>query len=700
MMVRMFLLAGLVVLAPSIGSAQDRGGDAAGASVEVQRSRTSMPEVSRSRGKKIEAPQELRKKTPAAVNEQRLWKMLGEEHFDALRKEIAAIKASHPGWKPPAKLLRALELAEAEPHLWDLLHQARFDQALQLWHETERRHPGWHPSPAFRKEFAHLHAEWLARRAHASGDWAGVIAAAERYPEAFGCNAHQSLLWLADAWHHRGRDGQAAKLYAKSVRRCAPWLAVDALEHAADRLSPQRVLKLAAQLEKRRLSRRETRRLAVVEIRSLLALDELPEQAEERVAAIERRLNGERRLWAWTSLGWLYDRLGQARDALRVFRLAQRLGAGDDALAGELVSLAKLKRDRELVDLAREKRAVLRKTGKWADALPLIAQACARLHRDGCTIRSFAELERLRPLSEDESELLAWSLLRKGDAPQAARRFEALYRAKPTKKRAQGLRASLSALGEEQRVVQLAEELDGPLAGIERGNEARRLYDRRLFHAAQGVDEGISPALQHADSDWMRVGFQRRWLQANVLNPALDQFAFSDVVLEAGHYLSPETSIGVRVDRIQLDAGPPVLLPADHIGNGVLLPARVYPVRTRWSGYAWSLGWSKEGWSSWRVRLGQAFVGGPLPSTWQGMVEWSHKFERGDASVRLYRKPVRSTMLSWIGLQAPQAPIVWGRVSANGVLGRGYLSLRKGFGLYGEAVGELLDGVHVARNIH
>ncbi len=634
--------------------------------------------------------------------EQQIWTLLGQHRIADAEAVMTRLQRELPGWEPSKKMKRVLLLAKAEPELWDMLHAGRLNAIHARLEELKKVAPDWKPSAAFRKEYRKARVDAGLARAYQRHDWKGVIKWSQAAPELFGCSGQYRRLKVAEAWAALGKSDKAYQVYAWGVGRCKETLNVEALEHAAAHLPPHELGQLLEKFHHRKLSPSAKQRVAAVELRYLLASGQPAAVVAKRAKAIEADLLARPDAAVARTLAWMYLDAGMHEDALRMFRKSAEIKDSAEAHKGELMALYRLGRWREFRTQARANQQLLVKHGMWQDLLPLLADACSHLQSDVCMIQAYKQLSRFRSLTTKEETSLAWAQYRTKAYHDAAGHFEHAYRADPTPDAAEGLRLSLIQAGEPLRLSRLANELDGPLAKAEGQEAAHRLYDKELYHAAlaAGLED---PALRGADSPRLGAGWMHRKVSASQLTPALDQFELTKWPVDAVWFLKPDRWFDVRIESAKVDAGPSFLVPADHIGTGAigLLPGAAVPAKTKWTGFEWDIGFRKQGWTSWEVRLGQGFRNGPLKATWKGSLEVKREFNSGWAQGLLYRQPVRSTMLSYIGLQAPLAPIIWGRVSRNGGLLRAYGDTGiPRLGLFGELGAETLDGVLVQSNSH
>jgi len=230
-----------------------------------------------------------------------------------------------------------------EPDLrpvYEALDAGDLNRADALLARLRNNFVGWEPPPDLQRLLAEAHSERALEETERTGNPDALIAAGERYPEAFRC-PRLDLAWpLADAYTDRGLETEAMAVYRRLITTCAD--ADDRLAtlyRALDRLPADMIGPLLSLEEDRPhtgdaaigfalFKLRAARRNAGIDLDAAAdALADAPGAGEDLEAMLE--------------LGWALRELGRADDALAAFTRATDLGAGDDArLAAAELALA------------------------------------------------------------------------------------------------------------------------------------------------------------------------------------------------------------------------------------------------------------------------------------------------------------------------------------------------------------------------
>ncbi len=603
--------------------------------------------------------------------------------------------------------------------IWALIRNEQFDSAYRTIDKIKAEHPQWKPADKLVEVLENNHADYLIREGQKRRRWSQVVEAAKRYPARFDCEHNYRRLALADAYVHQHRIHDARRVYDAVIAQCGERQRVEALDHAASRLTETEFHRLYIRASKKPMSAKAKSRMAAIAVGSALrgkpTAEELARLTEQESVLLQSKDPSVANTLAWANLEH-----GKPEHALELFRKSRLWRDNDEALKGEILCLHRLHRSREALDLIQAEQGRIEQHDMQADILPLKAAACGDLKDYACQAESLQALEKIRPLDEGEREALAWAHFQLGNYADSEQLFEGLYRAHPSENHAQGLYLSLQRQGKQDRARDLAGELGGPLRGelakeegIKRSSEAAQLFGRDLFHAAQDVDEGYDASLRNVDSTYVRFGGMNRIRSALNAQPMIHTMKLSKFFGEGGYYFDRTHSLRVRVERTFIDAGTP-LAEAVSIGTlpalpvPLLVPANAIP--TYLNGYEWDLEYRNEGWDSYYASVGQGFIGAGLRATWKGRLGLVHQYDKGFAQGELYRQPHREKLLPYVGLLDPYTGRYWGRVSKNGLVLRGYHGLyddipatfdeRTGLGIYYEVGAEVLNGVGVKTNNH
>ncbi|MDQ6954239.1 MAG: cellulose synthase subunit BcsC-related outer membrane protein [Mariprofundaceae bacterium] len=657
----------------------------------------------------------------AQTDERPLWELYHQGNMDELEIKVTALHQAFPDWKLSPELQQALE-NPSEKHqqaleknseesqaggdiaIWNMIHQKKYRQATQAVKALRREQAGWQPSVDMQKSLQDGIVDSQIQQAMKGKHWTKIIGLSRNYPQAFDCSHYHRRLSLSTALAHGRHLQRAAQVYKKTLRQCKEYIRVDSIEHALDHLPVKHLTPLFKLLEKRRVSKQVKNRMAIARYRYIMKkgaektdLPLLLDDEVEIVAHNDANLTG--------SLAWNYLTLGENNHALNLFRHVRSSQDSNNLLKGEILALDRLNDMAALKDLINKHHERLKQAGMLKDLLPLLAKACAAESNAQCNVDTFQELKTYRPLSVDESEILAWGLYNIDHYTEAAEHFAVLYQREQTENNAKGVYVSAYKTGQIDRANDLAATYHGPLAKLLGSQVANHLYQRKKFHAAFAVSDEPKEALRNIDSSWVRAGY---WMSSNrmpVMAPVILQLNQQHYVIKGVDYLDHRSSdaMMIEVDHVFLDAGAPIIPAGDLAGTAPIVPiAATFPIRSRLKGYEWKIGYMHEGWKSWYFHVGQGLVGGSVPATFKGDFGIVNQLEQGFVGAKIYREPIRDFLLPYAGLQDPFTPQRWGKVMRNGLEVNGYQNISQldGLGLSYSFKSELLDGHNVEINNH
>ncbi|WP_152048560.1 tetratricopeptide repeat protein [Aureimonas psammosilenae] len=274
--------------------------------------------------------------------------------------EIRRLKTLHPEWQPPADLFAKNEKAD-ESDLWALFSRKDFAGLDAAIAAKAKAMPGWQPSADLKSKMEVERARFEMGGATARGDWASVVAAAERSPGALTC-PNIDLLWsLGEAYARLGNNARAFDAYAYLLKSCEdPGQRLATYQKAAQLLPKEGAEALAGFGRPLPNGSTEFASLRFDELRgqigkvaageSLVAPDLARLQAFAADIA-QSRSQGDALLMGW----YLYAQNDYA-GAADWFRAASRLGDDPKATEGTILALRGDGKTPEAETLARENR--------------------------------------------------------------------------------------------------------------------------------------------------------------------------------------------------------------------------------------------------------------------------------------------------------------------------------------------------------
>lgn len=394
-------------------------------------------------------------------------------------------------------------------------------------------------------------------------------------------------------------------------------------------------------------------------------------------------------------LAWALFNTGQAQAAADWFRAALAAhGTNPDGLRYGLALTLRKQGDAAaalaaITDVDNADARALR--GDLAVELALAAQ------QRGDYADEYHWLQQAQAAGRDDREiktLLAWNALHRGDATDAARRFDSLYTAAPEQDVAQGLALALQQSDQDERLHMLARTLGGPLASVVARSDAQRDLDLGLPQAAAARVPNLNPALAGLLSPSVHVGGLVREKSGSRGTSQLSITRWPDLQID---WPMAADRLSLDVARVRLNAG--AATPGVPFGSN--LPGQPLPTTALGAGWEPRLSWTRQGRWGVQAMLGLTPSDGPVSSAPFGELAVSNTETDHMVTAKLYVEPVRDSMLSYVGLRDPASGRAWGRVLRWGGSVDGYTALgASGWTLGGRAALEHLNGRDVAGNAH
>ncbi len=561
-----------------------------------------------------------------------------------------------------------------ESRLWSLLHAGLFNEAaaqLALW-RSER--PSWTPP----EEFIQLlsRARWqvafdtACRERHAKE----IIALAIERPAALDC-AHLDRRWaLARAYDELGQEEACLATFDKAMRDCrAPRQLLSTLETARGRISKHQLETLieraAPRIERSPLREpfetfRDETHLAWLSAALTSPVDAAKFAWVEGLAgpALKRR----RQRGMARALGWYHLAATRAAQAAAWFGAARAWEEHDEEAAyGLLLSL----RERALLERARTLGRV------WSSSSERIAKLhVAQLREDAAreyeaahyesALNALREAAALTPPGRDERVLEAWTLLALERPAEAAPLFAMLYAGGDDDDIAEGLLATCPGGGCEDRLRWLAAGPSGALARGLRERRAARLEARGWLRAAHIEAPWRKPELEGIASPLVGAASA---LRSKSGQTGEDRLRLIRLPVAQGQVVhSGEHEIGVGVEVVSITSGQPDLnrpFGAASIGKTPASPALV---ESSFRGLAGELSYRHVGRWTRAARIGLTPSAGPLAARVKASCSLTFEEDEQSLKVEVYSRPVRDSLLSFVGQNDPYGTGAWGGVDRRG----------------------------------
>ncbi|PIQ30310.1 MAG: hypothetical protein COS35_11365 [Zetaproteobacteria bacterium CG02_land_8_20_14_3_00_50_9] len=642
------------------------------------------------------------------TDERPLWELLHQGDETALQQRVALLKQQFPDWEMSNELRAAIEHPDGtDTAIWDAIHEQKFEDASKAMHDRQQANPDWQPSEDMRSALHNGVVDARLSHANKNKNWAQVLRIQSDYKDAFDCSHYYRRFTLADALMQKGDANAATEVYESSLWQCKEYIRLDTIEHALDRLPAENLVPLFDVLQTRKDSKLAKPRMAMARYRFVMKKG-IEQKDLPALLSDEPYLMASGDEKVVSSLAWNYLAVGEHARALHLFQQARKVSDYDDLLKGEILALDRMDDMQALKNLILQQHDRLKKAGLLEDVLPLLAKACSSKAEEQCKVQALTELETYRPLTADESEVIAWGLYNVDRYAEAADRFAELYTVDASENMTKGVYISAHKTGQMDRAYQLAEDIGGPLVELLENRFGDEMYTRKRFHAAQAMAKEPVPELENVDSSFVRGGYRMSVNRRPGIEPVRLKLHRQDYVLKGKDYLDDKlsTSLSVEVDRIYLDSGPSIVFPGDLVGTAPIIPiAPIHNVKVNIQGYEWQVGYEHEGWRSHYFHIGQGLIGGPVAAKIKGDLGMVQQLDQGFVGVKAYIEPVRDFLVTYAGLQDPFGGQRWGKTMRYGLLTEGYNKIPNfdwadSFGISYQVKGEFLKGSNVRFNSH
>lgn len=421
-------------------------------------------------------------------------------------------------------------------------------------------------------------------------------------------------------------------------------------------------------------------------------------RALQEAAVLAPLVEARRDAAAARMLGWTYYDVGQNEAAAEWFSKSRQWSPSEEAAYG----FALLHQRQGDYDAAVAAARDYPESSRIATLVHDDALARARERHEAGDYagseQALAEAARYGELDRGAQLLHAWNLAKQGRYDEAGKLFAELYRAAPDEASADGLLFSYGEARNEAALARLSAELGGLLAEKYRLQQARQAYARKQFLAAYADAPQAFPLLEHVDRSDASAGLMARRRSGSA---GLSQLTLSKTPWLEGHLVSGGVyEWRLRVDDVHLDSG--TLASGALIGSTPAAPMPfITPPRTDINaGVEPLLSVVREGQFAPYAAIGTTPLQGPVDAHVVGQLGATWYGARASANVEWSARPVRDSMLSYVGTVDPYTGTAWGRVVASGVSARLYSMLNDKWSTWAQAQWARLAGERMQDNEH
>ena len=600
----------------------------------------------------------------------------------------------------------------SDDYLWELYKSGQFTKLDKLIQQTKRAHPGWLPNAKLEKLLFEHKVIRRVSRAIKQQNFAIVLKNYQMQPEVFGCERNQWRLFIAKAYLKRKKVEHALDVYNEILTSCDFTVRFETLEHAAKYLSESEFETIFKQQKQWALSRTEKKALSQLNQKRLLRLAQQANEKNDNVQAL-RLANKLSLLLMKTkespmleALAWLYFEQKQFMLALKHFKVAYKQQPSKSALEGMAYTYLKLGKYSELEGLLDAHLNEFEGTDVLVNTLPVLAGQSLTDKDYEKVLQFLIELKALRELQTNELEMMAWADYHLKKFSQAAALFEQLYQTQPSLSYAQGLYFSLLQLGQQDKLMVLSQKL---------GGELRRLVMLVKTNNSQTLEQSQALAVSNDNYPKVHMTQMSRDRSGNFalsrLNLQKRVLAFSMPSILRNE--NSKDKILFQYERFDMNLGdgtlPQAFTPNQPFNPGFAIGSMqdigqsnyALPViQNKHHGYEWSLGYAYGASDvTYELQVGQLVYNAFNLSALKMDASYQHEDDNSMYRLELYKKPLPSSLLSYLGLPDPyKGTEYWGAVSRYGGEATGYMALTNDWSLSGSVVAESRSGEKVATN--
>jgi tetratricopeptide (TPR) repeat protein len=635
--------------------------------------------------------------TPSAallqVDERPLWRLREQGKHAQLQREIQQLRSAYPDWTPSAALLQV-----DERPLWRLHDAGRREALQEAVVELRGIYPDWQPPAALTRTPPDEGGREALETAMARGDHAGILRQAAAHPALFQCRRVDYIWALADIWSARGELDRVFGLYRYVMLQCNDaGHRLTTLQTAAGVLPPQQYDRLLALAQERGGLDREQQALLGDLLygrqRDLLQ-DGDGRLNEDLLQELTTRIIERRDTATALSVAWARFDQGDHEAAATWFARA-RDWAPDDPDAAYGLALSRFQQGR--LDEAE----ALLDTSTAPRSRALLAQlylrraALASERADPSSSNQWLDrAAAIAPPGRDQTLLRAWNDHALGHDDAAFAGFRAAYDADPDDAAADGMVSSMVRADRWDDMSELAVDLGDPLLARWHDAVSDRLAQRGLYRAAHAVSPDNQPDWHNLDSPSLILGAAIREKRGDA---GTSRLSIRHLPMAGAEWDREGERFGLDLARVDLDSGQ-----LDrNIPFGRFMPGsdRVAEPVTRLSGgLEPRLWWQREGWVSWSAELGMTPSGAPLSSALLGSLSRLQQTDGGHWRATLFVRPLRESLLSYVGAVDPYSGQPWGRVRKFGGELAVYQALTPDWGLSADLEAAHYEGDGVADN--
>lgn len=575
-------------------------------------------------------------------------------------------------------------LGREELRLWQWLKLGKHSQIESRIKELKSIYPNWNPPQQMVTLLAEARSRKELEQAVKAGNWSMVMFSFKQYPGWFTCDQFYNLWSLADAQQGMGNRDAMVRIYQGIMDNCSSQkVRVDTFKRALPVLTFDELSDMVDDEEARHKNRLSNANLAVLhgELATLRMLEAADQGEDQAVVAsipmLSDRVIREKDSGLALIFGWASYREDRLVEADNWFRRAHEWNPSPQTIQARATMYNRLGRLDDAEALAR--------TDLEDPAMQdLLASVLAQRARDAfnaedyqSTLDYFDEAEVYAPRELDDEAIYGWSNYHLGNFERAAESFELAYPDSQSPEVAQGLYYSLKE-SDSSRLRTVASRHEGPLKVMVEEEATEEAFDLGLYHKAYAISPSTYPELKGMDTAGLLGGMFFHFRSG--------ESGTSQLNLQRLPIVSGEADWGQHLFELEVSA---LSLSSGELRDFAVIGS--YPEEQEEPAYTFQptteldnsvepmFRYRYEGSFSPYFSIGTTPTNAPLGSRLQGNLGFGYMMGAGSVGLELYSKPVKESMLSYVGIHDPYSGEAWGGVDRKGFDANVYLKLRERF---------------------
>lgn len=597
-----------------------------------------------------------------------------------------------------------------ERPLWKLLKAERYDELQNKISKLKNNYKTWHPPISMISILKYKENERLLKKAEEENNWYSIIDFSINYPDLFSKNRVDNLWLLAKAYSNIKNENRAIAIYREILRsNDNADIVLATVYKAKETINSNRFYELLADLINQEYDIHILNTLKTIkyniDVEKLLRTNNEKKwlDAIDIANKIQNDILDKKDIDIALMLAWIYYNQHKYEYALKWFELViswqknnEEAYRGASLAAIELGKFNLALKLAENINLADNKNALIQQ-----EILYRIAQ---NAFNDG---RYEDVIKILQPIQAEQRAklLMGWTLYRINQDDMAIKTFNDVYRSDfNNEDAAKGLALGLVSRYDWQSLRNLQQNTyNDKVKSVFTKALGEGYFLNRLYYAASAETLDLAPPLYEKLDGLFSSALSSGYL----IRSKSGESGTSRLTIERLNLVSYDFWVrkdhGIELTLSELN------LRSGNLSSKTLFgcPAASLEEKLSFSSHAnhvglWepNIAYRHEDWITISGEFGTTPLGGPLSPRPIGLLKATAKDRDIDFSLDLHARPVRESVLSYVGSKDPYSGKKWGRVIGYGMDGNFYRKFFDPFALTVSSTLEFLDGTNTKDNLY